>query len=61
MVVHHKAALALPARRGDDPRWSSGNVRFFGFDPDSCKEDLISRLAGIKQRAAERGERILGR
>ena len=60
MVVHHKAALALPARRGDDPRWSQGNVRFFGFDPDSCKEDLISRLAGIKQRAAERGERILG-
>ena len=35
-------------------------MRFFGFDPDSCKEDLISRLAGIKQRAAERGERILG-
>lgn len=60
MVVAESGALVMPPRRGDDTSWTSGHCRFFGFDAPACKEDLTSRLEGIRGQCEQRGERLLG-
>ena len=60
MVVQSHGALVIPPRRGDDPQWQSGSLRFYSFDAESCKADLIRRLTELRADAAAKGDRMLG-
>jgi hypothetical protein len=59
-VVQSHHALVLPPRRGDDPTWERGALRFYSFDPESCKLDLTTRLHAVKAAAEARGDTIVG-
>jgi len=60
MVMQSESALLVPLRRGSERLWRSGSVRFYSFDPDSCRRDLTRRLGALKAEAARKGERLLG-
>jgi len=60
MVVAQRGAIRLAPRRGDAPGWEGGAVQFYAFDPQSCKQDLATRLAAMKAETERKGERLLG-
>ena len=60
MVVQQHAALILPHRRGEEPTWPAGSLRFYSFDPESCRLDLTRRLTDLKAHAEAKGDRLLG-
>ena len=61
MVVQSQSALLVPPPRGDElTSWSEGQLRFYSFDPDSCKLDLTRRLRAVRDEAERKGERMLG-
>ncbi|EOD29131.1 hypothetical protein EMIHUDRAFT_234067 [Emiliania huxleyi CCMP1516] len=59
-VVAQRGAIRLAPRRGDAPGWEGGAVQFYAFDPQSCKQDLATRLAAMKAETERKGERLLG-
>ena len=60
MVLQSKEALLLPPRRGENQTWPSGSLKFYSFDPESCRADLTKRLTELKAAAHAKGDRLLG-
>ena len=43
MVVQAQGAVLLPRRHGTSHLWERGSIRLYGFDPESCRDDLVRR------------------
>ena len=63
MIVPQQQAILVPGSWGqedDTGMPTSGCVKFYGFDAESCKLDLTKRLNDIKTDAEAKGDRMLG-